>query len=531
MKSLQYRCVKLLVLALVVGLSGAAAPAAAGPRGSKATAKKKRRPVPLTRPAAQRGESTDHRLRQASTLGYFHDAPAARVREVESRYRADRARAGGLASVPPGAIGRVERRHLVRDFARMSTRQRVALRARGLAGLRVGGPVPAELRGTGYEGFATLHYFTSGAGLWSRGGGQVKALIPLNLKELISAAEFRELERAGDVVAAKTPKDALRIAGAPVGQDAKQVIGAARATIERLTAKARASERAINVLDLKLVSVALLSKESGRYVPFDIWTSAQTHAAIRGYLADFRARFARRVFHPEPTRNAEIHAALTQYFAASAKLGETHLFGYQIGLPALDAATGNAVAGSVTIGEGAGMAKAYLDESGRTRVLEGRGVRHWVFQNIEVISDIGLELGAYLASEVPVSVVVVPTKKGYSGGSPYRVEHEGRASYRLLEGSAVPAPLADGNAFFNTNTIYQRIDLEPVANTGYELKDNGQIVRLKMNAGDVTLSNETALVGGRIGREYENFKTYAEFGTNGVALVEAVRRGWDHPGS
>lgn len=521
------RLVVLAMAAIALSFTSVATQNASGaPRsgGKKGMRHKRARPQ---RPALKkRVRVVETPLQQAATTGYFHNARAKQVKKVSQRYRADRERATGLTSVPSGRVKRVKARDLSENLKAKNRKQRAKLRRAGLKGLRAPGKTPAELRGTGYEGFARLHYFTSGAGLWSRGGGQVKALIPLNLAELLSKNEFGRLEKAGKVVAAKTPEAARLAAGAPKVKSDGQIAAEARAEIERLAGKARADRRAINVLDLKLANVALLSRESKSYVHMDIWTSSQTHGAIKEYLEDFKANYKNRIFHPNKRRNRDIIEALDQYFAASAKLGETHLFGYQVGLPALDAKTGKPVEDSARIGEGAGMAKAYLDTSGRSRNLEARGVRHWVFQNIEVISDVGLEFGAYLASKTPVSVVVVPTKSGYSGGNPYRVEQGGQVSYQLLEGSAVPASLAQGNAFFNTNTIYQRADLEPIKNIGYELKDNGRIVRLKMNAGDVSLTNRTSLIGGRIGKEYENFKTYGEFGSNGAKLVKAVRSNW-----
>lgn len=525
--------IALIALSLVcVGATSFDTSAIAGARIKKkvkkpGTTKPKSKSIRPNLPQANKPDLLPSPQQRAATTGFFTTAPAAKIKQVEKQYLADKTRSGGLVSIPAGTVRKVGSKDLHHNLERSTKKQLSATRNAGFKALKGSSKFAKELAGTGYSAFSTLHYFTSGAGLWSRGGGQVKAQIPLNIAEVLSVRDSRLLEQAGDIVAAKTPIAARAKAGVlGTGKSDSQIISDARGTISRLVKLASSDLRAINVLDLKLVNIALLSEKSNSYVHFDIWTSSQTHEAIRSYLSGFKANYKKRVFHADKKSNAQIHSALEKYFAASAKLGETHLFGYQRGLHALDVETGKSISSSVAIGEGAGMAKTYLNESGRAAALSARGVKHWVFQNIEVISDVALEFGAHKAAKSPVSVVVVPTKEGYSGGSPYRVQNDGKVSYQLLEASAVPNSMASGNAYFNTNTIYQRASLAPITKIGYELKDNGRVVRLKMNAGDVTLSNSTSLIGGRIGKEYENFKTYGEFRENGLGLVGAVQQSW-----
>ena len=291
--------------------------------------------------------------------------------------------------------------------------------------------------------------------------------------------------------------------------------------------EARQHSDAVNVLDLKLAQMAMLSAKSGQFIHFDIWTSEQTHGGILNHLQQFRGKFKQMKFHPDAAVNRDIITALDRYLKAADALGESFVFGYQEGVYPLNPETGKPITDQVPIGEGAGMASHYLHESGRANQLGHRGVKDWVFQNIEVVSDLAVEYGAFKSSGQEVGVVVVPTSEGYSGGAPYRVEADGSVRYMLLEGSAVPKELEAGNDYFNTNTIFQRYDIVRPTNIGYELKDGGTIVRLKMNAGDVTFDNKTALIGGRIFKRpisYRNFKSYSEYGDNALEMLNAVQQ-------
>ena len=284
----------------------------------------------------------------------------------------------------------------------------------------------------------------------------------------------------------------------------------------------------MNPIDIKLSNVAINSERSNTYIPFDIWTSEQTHDAIRTYLSEFKSGFKKKIFHDDPVHDAKIKNAIQKYLKESDTRGETHVFGFQEGYHALDQATGAPVRETPLIGEGAGMAKDYLEKSGRAAELKRMGKKTWVFENIEVVTDLPLAMGAHSKTRKPVSVILVPQKEGYSGGSPFLVPKGSGHNLELHEMSALPKAFAEGNEFFNSNTIFQSLELPPPSNIGFEVKTfNGRkVVRVKMNAGDVTLDAPTAGIGGRIGVEYENFKNYKEFGQNGSKLIDTFRDIW-----
>jgi hypothetical protein len=415
----------------------------------------------------------------------------------------DTLRAGDLSKAPMGEIKRVTTAELAVDLNQLDAPKAKALTALGAAHA------------------PKFYYFTSGAGLWSRGGGQIKALVPLNLAELITPAAFDRLVQANQVVNAKSAADVLFIKtrdvlpGENVNAVAEALVGEARQEIEAILAPARSDPRALNPLAMKLVDVALASRKAKTYIPFDVWTSEQTQTAIADYLHAFKNNFRTLGFHPDPKVQATVVSALGKYFANAEAAGDTHLFGYQVGLPAMDATTGEPIAGTALIGEGAGRAKEYLDQSGRTAQLAARGKTTWMFQNIEVFDDVLMRLGAHATAGKDVSVTLVPQQKGYAGGNPFLVD----GKLRLLEQSAVPAELAAGNAYFNANTIVQPLHARPPTQLGFEFKVNNTQTRAKQNAGDVTLELDTAGIGGRIGVEYENFKTYDEYRQNGSTTI------------
>ena len=470
---------------------------------------------------------------QARERGAFEAASEQDLSRVEAKYLADKARPEGLKTTVDGKIERLKQEHLDVDLNGQTPQKLQALRQSGLTHLSESTPAEGAnefLAGTPYENFSSLLYYTSGAGLWSRGGGTVKALLPLNIKELITPAEAERLVAAGKIVAAKSPEDVAKLSGlesTPSAEQMAEIRNQAVDTIAQLTGAAMEKPEATNVLDLKIANVAMLSRKTKSYVHFDIWTSEQTHEPIRQYLEKLKGSYQKKVFHPDPKINAEVRQAVGDYLAASEKLGETMLFGYQEGFYPLDPKTGKSQRDKPAIGEGAGMAKHYMDKSGRTALLAERGVRDCVFQNIEVSSDTALEYGAYRQAGKDVGAVMVPTQDGYAGGSPYRVVSEdGTVRKQLLEGSAVDKSLQDGNDYFNSNTIYQSLSLNPPQNVGYEAKDNGMSIRLKMNAGDVTFEEESAMIGGRVQDEYENFKSYGDYLNNGQDTIERMQALW-----
>lgn len=382
----------------------------------------------------------------------------------------------------------------------------------------------------------SLYYVTSGAGLWSRGAGQVKALVPFNLKEVLSLENVNLLEKFSLIATASSPDAAIKAAGKEIPNEelekanyAERLVSDAKNQINKLLKEAREDKRALTPLDMKLANVALLSEVAETYVPFDIWTSQQTHQDIAQYLNEFNQNFHTKTFHADLTTNEKIISALRKYINDSKKRNETHLFGMQIGVHALNPSTGDPLIDTVAIGEGAGMLKTYLDKSGRTQQLQKMGKQNLLFDNIEVVTDLESVIAAHSISKTPTSVVVVEQRSGYSGGNPFKVTKEdGSTSIELHEQSALPTEFATGNSYFNSNTIVMSLDTAPFYTLGFETKtDKGhKIVRVKLNAGDVTKTTKTAAILGRIGIDYENFKNYIEYATNGGSLIQAFQNIW-----
>jgi len=395
----------------------------------------------------------------------------------------------------------------------------------------------AQLAGlvqAGRDGLKELVYFTSGAGLWSRGGGQVKALLPFNLKDLMSAEDFKRLVKLSNILTASSPATILKAAGRQLrswensAKIAENILARSKLELDKLVSAVERLPEALNPVDLKLVNVAIQSEKAGTYIPLIIWSSEQTHGKIKSYLDFLKSGFRKKIFDPDPAKNAKIHEVLAKYFAAAKKRDDTHLFGYQVGLHAFDPRTGVPLQGTPAIGEGAGMAKAYMDSSGLTAKLQKEGKTTWVFENIEVITDLPLAMGAHIRAGKPVSVIVVPELPKYKGGNPFMIKKGNEWNMELREQSALPEEYTKDNKWFNSNTIFQPLSIRPPQNVGYEIKNAGagKIARVKMNAGDVTLENRTAGIGGRIGIEYENFKNYTEFGENGEKLITTYRSIW-----
>jgi len=156
-----------------------------------------------------------------------------------------------------------------------------------------------------------------------------------------------------------------------------------------------------------------------------------------------------------------------------------------------------------------------------------------VFENIEVVSDMPALYASHLKGKNPVSVVLVPQKEGYAGGSPFLIKKgKGKFNLELLEGSVLPDEFKKGNDFFNSNTIFFSSKVEPVDEIAFELKEQNTIARVKLNMGDITKYNDASGIGGRVGRdqkmvEYENFKSYDEYGDNGSWYMGLFQNSWE----
>lgn len=379
-----------------------------------------------------------------------------------------------------------------------------------------------------------LYYFTSGAGLWSRGGGQVKALIPYNIGNFLNPVQKAGLAAGIDVAKADSPQKVLELSKADRNynkteeEQAAELVLAAKVNVEKIVNIARNDPRALTSLDMKFVNVAILSHRANTFIPFDIWTSQQTHKPIFDYIQNFKNTYHQKIFHNNSNINVKIHQYLSNYFKKGEVLGETYIFGYQVGFNGIDPVTGLPVTNTAAIGEGAGMAKTYLDKSGRTAELQNMGKKYLLFDNIEVISEIDLVLGAHLSGQKAVSVLLVPQKNGYSGGSPFLFNKPWGKNLELYEMSALPEEYANGNEYFNSNTMIYSLEQKPVRILGFESKsENGvKFMRVKTNAADITQTQPTAGIGGRIGTDYVNFKSISEFFENGDQLIQTYQNIW-----
>ena len=474
----------------------------------------------LSRELALPRAALDRPLAQASRLpkfaspeGDFTHAAAREVDALGALYR--KSLAEGLAQPPAGEIRRVGEGDLPVNLIAASPVELRAIREEGIRALR------------------SAYYFTSGAGLWSRGGGQVKALVPFNHASLLSPEKVLRLHHANDLVNSASPADALLMSKTPVRageteeQVSRRVVDHARSTIDTLIREARSQPRALSPLALKFANVALASRLAETYVPFDIATSEQTHPDIHAFVERFKRDFEGTHFHPEARVQRHIVDSLREYFHQSHLLGETHLFGYQRGFPALHPESGAPLPDPARIGEGAGRSKGYLDETGRTGRLLGMGKTTMVFENVEVVSDLPLIFGAHARAGRKVSVILVPQRDGLAGGNPFWVKKaDGTENLELHEQSVLPPHLVDGNAFFNSNTILQPLDAAPPTRIGFEIKSQGTQARAKQNSGDVTHDQPTSAIVGRPGFEYENFKYLREYATNGQRLIDTHRALW-----
>ncbi len=297
---------------------------------------------------------------------------------------------------------------------------------------------------------SSLYYMTSGAGLWTRGGGQIKALLPVNFADLIDDPKVLQLLRENTQVP-KLPGQSTTFSGmndTTLSQTLKEFLMPLtkkdvskpenRRAVEAIVSAMKQSNKRLNALDVKFLQIATLSLASRNYIQFDIWTSAQTHKAIYTYVTDPGQMLSHLKGHANPLVRELATRALEPYLEVSKELGETHIFGYQRGFFAIDqygvmeaalddtytklhmkevgrpTAKGRAIphkfvlppytqddnaapgdesylSGLAPLGEGAGMAIPYLRETGRLKTLKERGADSFVFQNIEVFSPLASE--------------------------------------------------------------------------------------------------------------------------------------------
>jgi hypothetical protein len=391
----------------------------------------------------------------------------------------------------------------------------------------------------GYDGFSPLHWFTSGAGNWRRGGGLVKANLPLNLHEVLTPELWQEVVALSNFVSASHSQrrdiygQAFRDRPSYLKYLHVQDIEPAEKRMREIILEAKSNTVAINPLEAKLAQVAVLSAVTRRYIHFDVWTSRATHQEIRAALIDFKANYHYKVFVDDRGLNSTIHDMIESYIAASELLNETHLFGYQVEVWPLhpDASNPQMLFDEAANGEGAGRAYTVINTTGRRDQLKARGVQHWMFQNIEVLSmDLLAQYGAFLELNKPVGVIVVPQKDDYTGGFPYVEELDGSSLIRLYEGIGVPEQLRVGNPgdYFNTNTIFLSLDLNDVNSLDFEPnkpgRRGGRVTLAKISMALLTHTNLTGLIGDDIGNGYQNFKYLTDYAKDGVATLQLFQQ-------
>ena len=399
------------------------------------------------------------------------------------------------------------------------------------------------LRQLGNRRISELVYITSGAGLWTRGGEVVKALVPYNLAFFCSDQVIDHLRFASKILTAENHEAVIKLSGhklAPtedLAQISVDLVNRQKRYLQHLMRKIIYIPEAINPIDVKLVNVAIHSILNRTYIPFDIWTGQATNRAIQEYLSWREVSYGRKIFHPDAQINLKIHTILAKYFKMADTFGDRHLFAYQNSFHAIDIKKRVYDPNSAALGPGAGAFLEYYRQSGRYQRFKNMGKRYYLFDNIEIANDLALLFGAHLESDKALSVILVPERPHYKGGSPFLIQDENSGEWHLQvrEMSAIPKELATHNEWFNTNTIFYDIDtlMDPGHPLAFEIKNHHTQARLKINAADPTMYFETAGIGGRLDLsfnpmvEYENFKSYDDYLRHGIAYLISFQNLWE----
>ena len=380
-----------------------------------------------------------------------------------------------------------------------------------------------------------LHYITSAAGQWSRGRiNVVKALVPYNLKEIVGPNLVKKIRNLDKLLATSETSEIIALAKKlklSNTTDIDLIKKEAQTWLTKIIKNASADfEKGLNPLDLKFMNVALLSKKTSSYIPFDIITAPHTHKDIANYLTKLKSSFQFKTFHKDPVQNKKIIEALAEYFQKSDQLNDTHILGHQRGVWAIDPTTGDFLPGSAPSSIGAGNFMADLKNSGRMDVHK-REIYH--FDNIEVVSNLEETLAMHVMGGAETSITVVPTKAGYKGGSPYLIKNKnGTTTTQLVEDFLVPDHIKKQGELFNTGSITVNQNAKPPRALSFENKidkDTGKpIVRVKSTPGDFTQENTTSVILGRLDddptkrRDYENFKSWDDYLNNGLFYLETI---------
>jgi hypothetical protein len=402
---------------------------------------------PFEQPAVERGVDTCGQELLARSLvehlpieldavrwdGHFPPASSQLIDSILDKYKQ-------YGKNPPDFSTRKLRKAQANDISKWPARTRGRLKrpvnfvtAAWRLGCEPNSPAAAllasKIAALGYDGFSPLHWFTSGAGNWRRGGGLVKANLPLNLHKVLTPELWQEVVALSNFVSAGHSHrrdiygQALRDRPSYRNYLHVQDIEPAEKRMREIILEAKSNTVAINPLEAKLAQVAVLSAVTRRYIHFDVWTSRATHQEIQAALIDFKANYHYKVFVDDRGLNSTIHDMIERYIAASELLNETHLFGYQVEVWPLhpDASNPQMLFDEAANGEGAGRAYTVINKTGRQGPIKSRGVQHWMFQNIEVLSmDLLAQYGAFLELISRWALYVVLLKRRLHGWLPLR---------------------------------------------------------------------------------------------------------------
>lgn len=351
------------------------------------------------------------------------------------------------------------------------------------------------------------------------------------------------MAQLGDIFSAKKLEDFFLpfpdFTGPKNEETAFEMVELAKKEVADLVWKSKMSNKNITAMDINIVQAALASELSGGYYMLDFWTSAgKNNKAVQAYKNWLVENVESKTFHPNSEVDSKLKNIVKKYLKMSDARGETHILAYQEDIPAIVAKTGEFEKGGVEIGKGQGAIFEYIVNSGRADELAKGGRKYFLSENVEVHNDIPLALGAFVKSKADVGVVLVPERPNFKGGHAYTVKKGDKWVQELHEDSAIDETLFNSfkNKYFNTNTIFTKLDAKHPVDFGFEEKEHGRIVRSKLGVGNITEENRTKIILGELTREahlsgkgvgaYEDFKNYRAIIDWGEQYVQTHQDDW-----
>ncbi len=398
----------------------------------------------------------------------------------------------------------------------------------------------------GYKGFSPLSILKSAAGLASRFHGIVKAEGPYNYTEILSKKDIDDLLHVDKILTAskKIEKDydkVLEIANETGGENvspekrlamAIKIVKKNQKRFDVLIKKAMDHPDSVNILVPFLAGLAVESMKSGLYIHADLWTSGKTHQVVKNAIEKFKRKYKNIKYSKDNNDNQKIVDALSRYFKVSELLGETHVFGYQEEMHALNENEATFMTDTVKIGRGAGAWSDFYKNSGRRGQLSNRGVKHVQFQNIEIFTLAVPYYMAFYKTGKMFATGMVEVKDGQSGGFGFIGTKNGKKLVRLLEDSSIPKDqedeLLNGHVLYNSNTIMIPLDQNLDQNEGYEGKkqSNGKFgTRTKQNVQNAFFLEvdgkdvEVAVIEIHYGLNYKDYKSITQTIADGSEYI------------